>query len=67
MDRRIHETPMDFEWQNRAPGETKSPFYQLALEHQNRNKDKKRELIHVNIPSDLRVFSLPLTAFAWRY
>ncbi|QSS66994.1 nuclear membrane protein [Histoplasma capsulatum] len=33
---------MDFEWQNRAPGETKSPFYQLALEHQNRNKDKKR-------------------------
>ncbi|EGC45375.1 nuclear membrane protein [Histoplasma capsulatum var. duboisii H88] len=42
MDRRIHETPMDFEWQNRASGETKSPFYQLALEHQNRNKDKKR-------------------------
>ncbi|OJD12903.1 hypothetical protein AJ78_06567 [Emergomyces pasteurianus Ep9510] len=42
MDRQTNETPMDFEWQTRGPGDTASPFYQLALEHQNRNKDKKR-------------------------
>ncbi|EGE84745.1 nuclear envelope protein Brr6 [Blastomyces dermatitidis ATCC 18188] len=42
MDRRANETPMDFEWQSRTTGDTKSPFYQLALEHQNRTKDKKR-------------------------
>ncbi|OAX79994.1 hypothetical protein ACJ72_05683 [Emergomyces africanus] len=42
MDRRSNETPMDFEWQTRAPGGAASPFHQLALQHQNRTKDKKR-------------------------
>lgn len=58
MDRRTNETPMDFEWQTRAPGNTTSPFYQLALQHQNRTKDKKRELIDVDILSHLRILPL---------
>ncbi|CRG88628.1 hypothetical protein PISL3812_05659 [Talaromyces islandicus] len=32
MDRRTAESPMDFEWQTRAPGDATSPFYQLGLQ-----------------------------------
>lgn len=39
MDRRTGESPMDFEWQTRAPGDVTSPFYQLGLQH-----DQKSEL-----------------------
>ncbi|PWY93897.1 hypothetical protein BO94DRAFT_485411 [Aspergillus sclerotioniger CBS 115572] len=37
MDKRSAESPMDFEWQTRAPGDVTSPFYQLSVQH-----DKKR-------------------------
>jgi hypothetical protein len=41
MEKRSSETPMDFEWQTRAPGDATSPFYKLAIEHESQNK--KRE------------------------
>ncbi|KAJ5130037.1 uncharacterized protein N7515_006076 [Penicillium bovifimosum] len=37
MDKRTGESPMDFEWQTRAPGDVTSPFYQIGAQH-----DKKR-------------------------
>lgn len=40
MDKRTTESPMDFEWQTRAPGDVTSPFYQLSMQHENQ---KKRE------------------------
>lgn len=40
MDNRSGESPMDFEWQTRAPGDVTSPFYQLSMQHENQ---KKRE------------------------
>lgn len=39
MDKRSAESPMDFEWQTRAPGDATSPFYQLSMQH---DKQKKR-------------------------
>ncbi|KAK2759958.1 hypothetical protein FQN54_002694 [Arachnomyces sp. PD_36] len=43
MERRTHESPMDFEWQSRAgPGDVTSPFYQLAMKHDSEHGDKKR-------------------------
>ncbi|PGH10722.1 hypothetical protein AJ79_05313 [Helicocarpus griseus UAMH5409] len=50
MERRTNETPMDFEWQSHAPGDVTSPFYQLAMQHQNQNKDKKRPHSIFNSP-----------------
>lgn len=38
MERRTAESPMDFEWQTRAPGDVTSPFYQLGLQHDNQKK-----------------------------
>lgn len=32
------ETPMDFEWQARGPGDVTSPFYQLGLQHENKKR-----------------------------
>ena len=43
MQKRTNESPMDFEWQTRAPGDVTSPFYQLAMKHENENENKKRE------------------------
>ncbi|KAJ5773688.1 hypothetical protein N7457_008584 [Penicillium paradoxum] len=37
IEKRTGESPMDFEWQTRAPGDVTSPFYQLGAQH-----DKKR-------------------------
>ncbi|KFY06558.1 hypothetical protein V492_07951, partial [Pseudogymnoascus sp. VKM F-4246] len=34
MDRRTHEVPMDFEWQNDGPADVTSPFYQLTQKQQ---------------------------------
>ncbi|KAF9894428.1 hypothetical protein FE257_007931 [Aspergillus nanangensis] len=39
MEKRTAESPMDFEWQTRAPGDVTSPFYQLSMQHE---KHKKR-------------------------
>ncbi|KAL4890590.1 putative nuclear envelope protein Brr6 [Aspergillus ambiguus] len=39
MEKRSAESPMDFEWQTRAPGDVSSPFYQLSMQH---DKQKKR-------------------------
>lgn len=30
---------MDFEWQNRAPQDVTSPFYQLSVQHENRKRE----------------------------
>ena len=38
MDKRSGESPMDFEWQTRAPGDVTSPFYQLSMQHENQKK-----------------------------
>ncbi|KKK14718.1 hypothetical protein P175DRAFT_0461069 [Aspergillus ochraceoroseus IBT 24754] len=38
MDKRTAESPMDFEWQTRAPGDVTSPFYQLSMQHDNQKK-----------------------------
>lgn len=38
MDKRSTESPMDFEWQTRAPGDVTSPFYQLSIQHENQKK-----------------------------
>ncbi|EAW13495.1 putative nuclear envelope protein Brr6 [Aspergillus clavatus NRRL 1] len=38
MEKRTAESPMDFEWQSRAPGDVTSPFYQLGLQHDNQKK-----------------------------
>ncbi|BCR90617.1 putative nuclear envelope protein Brr6 [Aspergillus chevalieri] len=38
MDKRSGESPMDFEWQTRAPGDVTSPFYQLSMQHDNQRK-----------------------------
>lgn len=38
MDKRSGETPMDFEWQSRGPGDVTSPFYQLGLQHENKKR-----------------------------
>ncbi|KAE8153571.1 Di-sulfide bridge nucleocytoplasmic transport domain-containing protein [Aspergillus avenaceus] len=38
MDKRSAESPMDFEWQSRAPGDVTSPFYQLSMQHDNQKK-----------------------------
>ncbi|KAI9933632.1 hypothetical protein MW887_008105 [Aspergillus wentii] len=38
MDKRSAESPMDFEWQTRAPGDVTSPFYQLSMQHDNQKK-----------------------------
>lgn len=46
MQRRTAESPMDFEWQTRAPGDVTSPFYQLGLQH---DKQKQRSS-HRSLP-----------------
>ncbi|KAL4914417.1 Di-sulfide bridge nucleocytoplasmic transport domain-containing protein [Aspergillus aurantiobrunneus] len=38
MDKRTAESPMDFEWQSRAPGDVTSPFYQLSVQHDTQKK-----------------------------
>ncbi|KAL3481461.1 Di-sulfide bridge nucleocytoplasmic transport domain-containing protein [Aspergillus californicus] len=38
MEKRTAESPMDFEWQSRAPGDVTSPFYQLSMQHDNQKK-----------------------------
>ncbi|KAJ5624830.1 hypothetical protein N7510_001139 [Penicillium lagena] len=38
MDKRSAESPMDFEWQTRAPGDVTSPFYQLGMQHDNKKR-----------------------------
>ncbi|RAK94886.1 putative nuclear envelope protein Brr6 [Aspergillus ibericus CBS 121593] len=38
MDKRTAESPMDFEWQTRAPGDVTSPFYQLSVQHDNKKR-----------------------------
>ncbi|KAL5341001.1 Di-sulfide bridge nucleocytoplasmic transport domain-containing protein [Aspergillus crustosus] len=38
MERRTAESPMDFEWQSKAPGDVTSPFYQLSMQHDNQKK-----------------------------
>ncbi|KAF7161032.1 hypothetical protein CNMCM5623_006709 [Aspergillus felis] len=38
MAKRSAESPMDFEWQTRAPGDVTSPFYQLSMQHDNQKK-----------------------------
>ncbi|PLN79668.1 putative nuclear envelope protein Brr6 [Aspergillus taichungensis] len=38
MAKRSGESPMDFEWQSRAPGDVTSPFYQLSMQHDNEKK-----------------------------
>ncbi|KAL4787139.1 Di-sulfide bridge nucleocytoplasmic transport domain-containing protein [Aspergillus varians] len=38
MEKRTAESPMDFEWQSRAPGDVTSPFYQLSVQHDNQKK-----------------------------
>ncbi|KAJ9247153.1 hypothetical protein DTO207G8_8301 [Paecilomyces variotii] len=38
MDKRTTESPMDFEWQSKAPGDVTSPFYQLSMQHDNQKK-----------------------------
>lgn len=48
MDKRSGETPMDFEWQSRGPGDVTSPFYQLGLQHEN----KKRRCISSRRPAE---------------
>ncbi|KAI9851259.1 MAG: hypothetical protein M1838_004092, partial [Thelocarpon superellum] len=45
MDRRSHESPMDFEWQTAGPADQTSPFHRLAADYkqeQNKNQAKKR-------------------------
>lgn len=38
MDRRTHESPMDFEWQTQPPADVTSPFYQLSQRHGQRRE-----------------------------
>ena len=38
MDRRSHESPMDFEWQTQPPADVTSPFYQLSQRHGQRRE-----------------------------
>ncbi|KAL4877754.1 Di-sulfide bridge nucleocytoplasmic transport domain-containing protein [Aspergillus karnatakaensis] len=38
MEKRTAESPMDFEWQTKAPGDVTSPFYQLSMQHDNQKK-----------------------------
>ncbi|RJE21685.1 Nuclear envelope protein Brr6 [Aspergillus sclerotialis] len=39
MDKlRSAESPMDFEWQTRAPGDVTSPFYQFSVQQENQKK-----------------------------
>ncbi|KAI9760140.1 MAG: serine/threonine protein kinase, CMGC group [Chaenotheca gracillima] len=45
MDRRTHETPMDFEWQSSGPADHTSPFHQLSVNYRQTHEDdpqKKR-------------------------
>ncbi|KAI9826129.1 MAG: hypothetical protein M1832_000578 [Thelocarpon impressellum] len=45
MDRRSHESPMDFEWQTSGPADQSSPFHQLSVNYrvaQNESQAKKR-------------------------
>ncbi|PYH49763.1 putative nuclear envelope protein Brr6 [Aspergillus saccharolyticus JOP 1030-1] len=38
MEPRTAESPMDFEWQSKPPGDVTSPFYQLSMQHDNQKK-----------------------------
>ncbi|KAK2733578.1 hypothetical protein FQN57_002077 [Myotisia sp. PD_48] len=40
MEKRSNESPMDFEWQTRAPGDSSSPFYQLSIAHEKESKKR---------------------------
>ncbi|KAH8689956.1 Di-sulfide bridge nucleocytoplasmic transport domain-containing protein [Talaromyces proteolyticus] len=51
MERRTAESPMDFEWQTRAPGDVTSPFYQLGLQH---DPHKKRDYTVFDSPSKIK-------------
>lgn len=44
MDKRSTESPMDFEWQSRAPGDVTSPFYQLSMQHDNQKKSMSHSI-----------------------
>jgi hypothetical protein len=36
MDKRTGESPMEFEWETKAPGDASSPFFQLGAQHKKR-------------------------------
>ncbi|KAJ5691868.1 nuclear envelope protein Brr6 [Penicillium macrosclerotiorum] len=38
MEKRTGESPMDFEWQSRPPGDASSPFYQIGMQHHDNKK-----------------------------
>ncbi|PYI20508.1 putative nuclear envelope protein Brr6 [Aspergillus violaceofuscus CBS 115571] len=38
MEPRTAESPMDFEWQSKPPGDVTSPFYQVGMKHDNQRK-----------------------------
>lgn len=59
MDARTAESPMDFEWQTRAPGDVTSPFYQLSVHHDNQ---RKRMLCPLSAPSPLTVQALTMSS-----
>ena len=50
MDKRTGESPMEFEWETKPPGDVSSPFWQLGAQH-----DKKRWY------PDLHLMSILLT------
>lgn len=42
MDSRTAETPMEFEWQHRQPGDANSAFYRVGLQHENKKREHPR-------------------------
>ncbi|KMP07124.1 nuclear envelope protein Brr6 [Coccidioides immitis H538.4] len=59
MEKRTNESPMDFEWQTKAPGDVTSPFYQLAMEHE--KSGNKRPFSVFNSPT--KTFTEPNQRF----
>ncbi|KAJ5943815.1 hypothetical protein N7516_003983 [Penicillium verrucosum] len=63
MEKRTGESPMDFEWQTRAPGDVTSPFYQLGAQHEKKphsNPPQKQALPSLREPnSQPFLFSQP--------
>lgn len=58
MDSRTAESPMEFEWQHRQPGDANSAFYRVGLQHE--NKKREHPSIHSNIPFSPQ-FETPLS------
>lgn len=55
MDKRTGESPMEFEWETKAPGDASSPFFQLGAQHH----DKKRwcpDLQHLDTMSIANIY-----------